>query len=111
MIINISIPIIFIVVGFLLKKYPPKYRNYVLGYKSPIYMKNEDAWYEGNRFFGTLFFYGGIVEIILYFIISTTQISQNLLPICYVLIALICIICTETHLFRMFRNKSPFKKG
>ena len=40
---NIYIPISFIIIGFLLNKYTPNHRNYILGYKSPIFMKNKDG--------------------------------------------------------------------
>ena len=41
--VNIYIPISFIIIGFLLNKYTPNHRNYILGYKSPIFMKNKDG--------------------------------------------------------------------
>ena len=56
--------ILIIIIGFLLNKYTPNHRNYILGYKSPIFMKNKDAWYEGNRFFGKTIMYGGIIGVI-----------------------------------------------
>ncbi|MGG7151796.1 SdpI family protein [Clostridium neonatale] len=110
MTINIYIPIIFIIIGFLLSKYPPKHRNYVLGYKSPIFMRNKNAWYEGNRFFGETIMYGGIIGVILYFLVPKTLIPESVFPIVYVFIALICIIYTEIHLYRLFRNKTLSKK-
>lgn len=102
---NIYIPIIFIIIGFILKKYPPKHRNDILGYKSPIFMKNKDAWYEGNRFFGKTIMYGGIIGVILYFLLPKNLITENSFQIVYFLIAIISIIFTETHLVRLFRNK------
>lgn len=111
MTVNIYIPIIFIIIGFLLKKYPPMYRNYILGYKSPIFMKNKDAWYEGNRFFGKTIMYGGIIGVTLYFLVPKTLITENSFQIIYGLIAVISIIFTETHLFRLFKNKSLSKKN
>ena len=77
MTVNIYLPVIFIIVGFLLRKYPPKYGDFLLGYKSPFYMKNKDAWYEGNRFFGKILMYGGISGGILYILIP-----KNLLAHC-----------------------------
>lgn len=103
--VNIYIPISFIIIGFLLKKYPPKHRNYVLGYKSPIFMRNKDAWYEGNRFFGKFIMYAGSIGVILYLLVPKTLISENSFQIVYGLIAVISIICTETRLCRLFRNK------
>lgn len=108
---NIYVPIIFIIVGFLLRKYPPRYRNDILGYKSPIFMKNEEAWYEGNRFFGKTIIYGGASGLILYILIPKTLIAENSFQMVYALIAGISIICTETHLFRLFRNESLSKKN
>lgn len=106
---NIYIPISFIIIGFLLNKYTPKHRNYILGYKSPIFMKNKDAWYEGNRFFGKTIMYGGIIGVILYVLVPKTLITENSFQIVYGLIAVISIIFTETHVFRLFRNK-PLSK-
>lgn len=108
--VNIYIPISFIIIGFLLRKYPPKHRNNVLGYKSPIFMRNKDAWYEGNRFFGKIIMYGGISGVILYLLVPKTLIAENSFQIVYGLIAIISIICTETHLFRLFKSKPLSKK-
>lgn len=109
MTINIYIPIIFIIIGFLLKKYPPKHRNYILGYKSPIFMKNKDAWYEGNRFFGKTIMYGGIIGIILYFLVPKTLITENSFQIVYGLIAVISIIFTE-HIYSDCLETNHFLK-
>ena len=102
------LPIIFIIVGFLLIKYTPSYTNKLLGYKSPIFMRNKEAWYESNHFFGKTIMIGGFILIILFLILncffyydlSVSKISK----VGPTLTLIISMIYTEIHLFLKFRK-------
>jgi len=101
---------IIIIYGFLLKVSPPKFSNKILGYKSPMSMKNQNAWYEGNRFFGKLILGGGVIEVIisiliLYFYRGETAIIARSLSLGYAFMVIVSAICTERYLFRLFEKK------
>ncbi len=42
--------LVFVAIGLLTKKFPPKKINWWYGYRTPRSMKNQDTWTEANRF-------------------------------------------------------------
>lgn len=47
-------PIMMLVIGYLMFKFPPKKINLLIGYRSKVSMKNEQAWKEVNQYFGNM---------------------------------------------------------
>lgn len=103
------LPVSFIIIGFLLMKYTPRYTNRVFGYKSLIFMKNKDAWNEGNHFFGKIIMIGGFILIILFVILNYFYANdfcgEKIAKVGPALTVIISIIYTEVHLFIKFKNK------
>lgn len=106
---NFLIGAIFIVVGYLLRYHTPRFSDKLLGYKSPLFMNNEDAWYEANRFFGKILLIGGVISTP--FILFTNLFYKNNIDLTsilsfklYLVIAVVGIICTEFHLLRLFNK-------
>ena len=107
------IGLVFIVIGILMRLYPPKDINRTLGYKTPFAMKNKDTWNEGNRFFCILIIGGGILFIILIFIFEYIYVSNfkdRLLGIIMFVIIIGSMIFTEIHLRRVF-HRDGNRKG
>ncbi|MEG2935790.1 MAG: SdpI family protein [Clostridium sp.] len=106
---SIILGVIFMAFGLWLMVYPPKHRNYVIGYRSPISMSCEEAWIEGNRFSGKLLLIGGVIFVIITWICSymlpDSRDTKAILPIILTLIAVGIIIWTEMHLRRHMKNR------
>lgn len=63
------IPILIIVVGFIMNKYPPKKINIFVGYRTSNSMKNDNAWKEANKYCGKLWMIDGLIMFIISIII------------------------------------------
>ncbi|MBQ3021615.1 MAG: SdpI family protein [Bacilli bacterium] len=55
------IPLLMIIVGFLMFKFPPKKINCIIGYRTKISMKNEKNWNYANKYCGKVWQYLGIL--------------------------------------------------
>ncbi len=53
---NILLSALLVLMAFLFKKYVPKKRNYLYGYRTERSMKSEDAWLLANRYSSNLMF-------------------------------------------------------
>ncbi len=42
--------IVFVIAGWILKKFPPRKINLMYGYWTPLSMKNQESWEAGNRY-------------------------------------------------------------
>lgn len=106
---SITLATIFMVFGLWLKVYPPKHRNHVFGYRSPLSKRSEEAWIEGNKFSGKLLLVGGFIIMILTlickYIFPNNHIAMAALQIITVVIMIGSIIWTEMHL-RKYMSKN-----
>lgn len=59
------IPILIVVVGFLMFKFPPSKPNWFIGYRTSKSMKDKKAWKEANNYCGKLFLIVGLFELVL----------------------------------------------
>lgn len=64
------IPLLIIVVGFFMFKYPPKKINWFIGYRTRKSMENEKVWKEANKYCGNIWIKLGIVMLLLSFILT-----------------------------------------
>ena len=48
--VHLLIGPIITLVGYIFTMYPPKKINYIYGYRTPMSMKNENTWKEGNAY-------------------------------------------------------------
>ncbi|BDR86774.1 SdpI family protein [Clostridium tetani] len=111
---NCIIGFIFIVIGLVLRAYPPQHINNSLGYRTPFSMKNKDTWYEGSRFYGTILLISGIIFIpfsilIRYLYSNNLNLSMGISSLSLLIIIIIGIVYTEIHL-RMIFDKNGTRK-
>jgi len=73
------IPVIFIVLGFVFWKHPPKEINHVSGWRTEQSMKNQETWDFANRLGGKCFLILGVIELLiaLIFLFATSNIEPN----------------------------------
>ncbi len=65
MVMNLSIPLIMIVLGMRFIKKPPRKINYIYGYRTSMSMKNQETWDFAHRYCGKLWLILGWFMIIL----------------------------------------------
>ncbi len=58
------IPLLIVVVGFLLFKFPPSKPNWFIGYRTSKSLKDKKTWKEANNYCGKLFLMVGLFELI-----------------------------------------------
>lgn len=62
---DILIPMTMVLAGFLLYKKCPKRVNHVVGYRTPMSMKNQDTWEFANTYCGKLWLVIGVIMTII----------------------------------------------
>ena len=93
-----------LLLGWLLKKYPPKKINHLYGYRTQRSMKNQATWEAANTYSSLVFFkvslYSFFIPIALYFLYP----QQNVLftIITNTLLLLYVLYATEKHLKARF---------
>ena len=81
------IPVMIIVIGYLMNKYPPKKPNYLIGYRTRKSMQNNEVWKIANQYCGVLWIKLGILMLIITSIIfvlvslNIINFTENLLII------------------------------
>ena len=93
-----------LLLGWLLKKFPPKKINHLYGYRTQRSMKNQATWEAANTYSSLVFFkvslYGFFIPVVLYFLYP----QQNVLftIITNTLLLLYVLYATEKHLKARF---------
>lgn len=59
------IPVMIIIIGFWMNKYPPKKINWIVGYRTIKSMKDKESWEFANRYCGKLWIKIGIIMLVL----------------------------------------------
>jgi uncharacterized membrane protein len=67
---NLLIPIVMLICGFFMYKYPPKEINGIIGYRTTMSRKNKDTWKFAHDYCGRLWFKLGLLLLILTIIIQ-----------------------------------------
>jgi len=106
--------ILIIVIGVILKFYPPKHINNYWGYRTTLSMKCEDTWNEGNRLCGIMFVISGIVftlfSMLINYLFNNNLILAGKISTFGLIIALlISVVYTEIHLRNLF-DKNGVRK-
>lgn len=103
------IPVMMLLIGYLMFKYPPKKINFLIGYRTRASMKNERVWKEANQYFGILLIkYGcGMLAAVLLFSVlvwlKTIAFTEFVLII-IVLVQVIVIVITALQVDKKIRN-------
>ena len=93
-----------LLLGWFLKKFPPKKINHLYGYRTQRSMKNQATWEAANTYSSLVFFkvslYGFFIPVVLYFLYP----QQNVLftIITNTLLLLYVLYATEKHLKARF---------
>jgi uncharacterized membrane protein len=108
------IGLIFLVTGFIQKRFPPKRINSLYGYRMPSSMKNQETWDEANSFSAGYMIKLGLIMIVLGVVIATclefismkevtrTGLQVALLIVSSMTIAVLLIAGTEKHMSKIF---------
>ncbi|MBE9586567.1 SdpI family protein [Mucilaginibacter sp. JRF] len=111
------IGVIFIIVGYIQQRFPPRKINPLYGYRMPSSMKNQQTWDEGNRYAARYMVRSGFVLTMLGVITTTflgfinidkdtfMMITAMLLIPSAIGSCIMLVVSTEKHLSRTFDNK------
>jgi len=101
-----SVGLIFIVIGFIFKMFPPRKINYIYGYRTNLSMKNQDIWNEAQKYSANSFIVLGFIYVSLRFILSLTigNIGDGYNGMLLTIGIIIMIIFDEGHLRKLFNN-------
>lgn len=105
----IILGIIFIIIGFIFKAFPPKKINSIFGYRTLLSMKNQDTWNEAHKYSANTFIIVGFIFIPLQFVLSKLNISYGYEKIILLICAVLMIITNEVHLKKVFNNDGSRK--
>jgi len=81
------IPLLMIVTGYLMFKYPPKKINWIIGYRTFKAMKNEKVWKFANQYCGKLWIKIGLIMVLItsllfvFFWLKIVSLKENILLI------------------------------
>ena len=106
------IPIVIIIAGFFMYKYPPKKPNWFIGYRTRNSMKEQKTWEIANKYCGELFIKTGfitlIISLLLRFLSSLKiiKISEKLVII-ITIIQLVLIITSGIIVENKIKNNKP----
>jgi uncharacterized membrane protein len=108
---------IFMIMGFIQKRFPPKHINGLYGYRMPSAMKNQQTWDEANSFSAGYAVKLGVIMILAGFILVTglelidmkedtrMELHAALLVVSSITMAVLLITGTEKHMSKVFDNK------
>ncbi len=105
--------VIFIVVGMIMKVYPPKKINWFYGYRTNTSRRSQETWDEGNSYSAKTMVVAGIVLAIIGFVfllIPGITGTDIIIGVAFVLLsALAMIVLTEVHLNKLFDKEGKRK--
>jgi len=107
------VSIVIILLGFLFMKYPPKSRNSMYGYRTPMSMKNQDTWDVSQKHSGFIVIILGIINSVFWIwsIIEPMAANRETVQLLFLLIgAAVMIIIEEINLRKIFYNDGSRKK-
>ena len=110
--------LIFLIMGLIQKRFPPKRINSLYGYRMPSAMKNQQTWDEANSFSARYMIKLGLITIIAGFVLVACLDLANmkedarmglhaaLLVVSSMAMAVLLITSTEKHMNKVFDNKT-----
>lgn len=107
--VNIFLPVVMAIMGYVLKRKPPKKINYFYGYRTAMSTKNQDTWIFANKYNGSLMFYWGLYLIPLSAIpyLFLVNKSENAIGIASAVVSLIQILII---FLTIFQTEKALKK-
>ncbi|HHW58524.1 MAG TPA: hypothetical protein GXX15_12985 [Clostridia bacterium] len=112
--LTFGVPLFFLLIGVVLKYFPPKKINYFYGYRTEFATKNEDVFKEANRYSADLFILFSILLFVINVIMFIFNVSSAIMGISfgiYIIPLFISIIyLTEKHLHKIF-DENGVRRG
>jgi uncharacterized membrane protein len=108
---------IFMILGYIQTRFPPKRINNFYGYRMPSAMKNQETWDEANSFSAKYMVKLGLIMIIAGFVLiaglslfnlkedARMALQTALLIVSSITLAILLMAGTEKHMSKVFDNK------
>jgi uncharacterized membrane protein len=108
------VAVIFILSGFILKKFPPKKINGFIGYRSTLSMKNQETWDAAQQYGGFTMILFGIIHAVLgvWSFLQPMNVNNETAQLLFLLIGtVLMIVIDEVHLGKLFNKDGTRKDG
>lgn len=104
--------IFFILLGFISMKFPPSINN-MMGYKSPLAMKNKDTWAVAQKHVGFIVIIFGVINGIfgIWLLIQPMANNKEGMQIILIILSGVAVVAIEEiHLMKLFHMDGSRKK-
>lgn len=104
--------VIFIISGFILKRFPPKKINGIIGYRSALSMKNQETWDAAQQYGGFTMILFGIIHAVFgaWSYLQPMNVNNETAQLLFLIIGTIpMIIIDEVHLRKLFNRDGTRK--
>lgn len=104
--------IVFLIIGCLLRFFPPKNISSFYGYRTVMSMKNHDTWDESQKYAGSTMITFGICNLVLFTfrVYAPMILNDDLVQLIFLIIGtIIYIYINESRLRRIFTNEGERK--
>lgn len=102
------LPLMAIVIGYVMVKYPPKKINIFVGYRTFNSMKNQETWKFANQYCGKLWIKTGITELVITCLLSVL-VYLNYLPYTETILTIVVLCETVVMLLPIFIVEKKLK--
>ncbi|GAB3535345.1 hypothetical protein GCM10027443_24240 [Pontibacter brevis] len=94
-----------LLIGYILKRWPPKRVNWFYGFRTHYSMRNEENWHEGNRYYARVILGIGFISVFIslacYWLLP--MLASLLVPLGFMLLFFMpSIVLTNQHLKRKY---------
>lgn len=74
--VSFIIPVLILILGIWMYKYPPKKINWLIGYRTFKSMKNKEMWDFAHKYCGKLWMLIGVILVVLSFVLYLLEILE-----------------------------------
>ena len=110
--ISLSVSIIYFLISIFFIKFPPINKNWIVGYRTPLSIKNQDTWDVAQKLCGYGMLVTGIINLLfgIWAIVSPAPgNTENMQALFLVVSVLVLFIISEIYLRKIF-NKDGSRK-
>lgn len=99
--------LIFMVAGGLLRKYPPKNRNFLYGYRTSSSMKSQERWDFAQSYSAKAMIRLGIIHLLLALTTLFISVPENYAVMGGIILSLVLVLLMVLQIEKVIRKKFP----
>lgn len=111
---HLALAPLMLVIFYLIRKNPPKERNWFYGYRTPASMRNEDTWKEAHDYsmkWGFRLMWGVLAFVQIPSFLFMDMEKSILVSVAALIVGVVAVIpMTEIHLRKVFNDRGEWRK-